>query len=125
MPDSTADLIAAGQLLATLAEPKDELSLGADFREIAVALEVASKDLRRAYELAEQTYFARLDRADREPDWIHLSLGHMTRDDIHAARADELRRARAEASRKAKQALVDLARLVGELETAPGGEDAQ
>lgn len=97
------DLIAAGKMPATTADPdKDLLAFAAEFGQLARSLKFVSESLEQAYEAAEGLHEAiarrnGIDRADRA-----------YQNDINAARRA--------ASRRAQQAMAQLARLVGELQ---------
>lgn len=97
-------LLDAGKTLAALAEPaKDLISFASEFSEVGDALRNIARAADRAVELAEDRYDAIVDaRQD------HAAA--------RRARAGDEARARDAALRGAKKALVDLARVIAELE---------
>ena len=101
---ATDTLLAAGRALAEIADPdKDLLNFGNDFRALALTLRFIGEGLDQAYETAE----------DRR-DW--LAGGYM----INTANVEyqqSVAEALGTAKRTAQRALVDLAKIVGELET--------
>lgn len=110
-------LIAAGKTLATTADPdKDLLAFASDFRELAWTLRSLGTGLDSAYEGAEGLYDARLDALDQGKLW-HVSTGRAwTRDEVALARDNEMKQARRTAARTAQKALVELSRLIRELQ---------
>lgn len=89
-------LVAAAETLAALADPgRDLLNYATDFAEIASTLWFLGKGLASVYERAADVGIERPAYAD-----------------------DLTAEARQQAARTAKKALVDLARLIGELELA-------
>lgn len=117
MPATTDTLLAAGRALAEIAEPgKDLLHFAGEFREIAVTLRSLGSGLDSAYERAEQTHDDRCDAIDRHRLWHFADAREWTRDEVALARDNEMKQARATAARTAQKMLVELSRLIGELE---------
>jgi hypothetical protein len=101
---ATDTLIEAGRTLAQLGDPdKDLLNFSNDFREIASTLRFLGEGLEKAYEAAED----RRDAIRR----AGLSIDHTNR-----AYQNDSGFALGTAKKTAQRALVDLARLVGEVE---------
>ena len=112
-PLDTPALLAAGRTLAGLARPGRDLSEFAhDFAEIGMTLKGIGAGLDTALDRAEETY----DRIIAERD--NYSAARLARD-------GEAEHARATALRTARQALVDLARVIAEIEAQiAAGESA-
>ena len=116
-PDNLAaiqPLIDAGKTLATLASPeRDLLSFGSDFSVLARDLKSISERLDAGYDGAEDRYDAVLESGPRS--WIDTPVTS-SYEVARIARNNELKQARARAIREAKQALVSLSRIIGEME---------
>lgn len=117
MTATIEQLQAAGATLAAVASPdKDLLSFAGDFDEIAATLKLIGGGLGHACEQAEDTHFGRYAALAARNLWNIAERREWTRDEIDLARDNEIKQARDTAKRTAQRALVDLARLIGELE---------
>ena len=117
MRAATETLIEAGRTLATLAEPgRDVHEFASDMLEIAETLRLAGRGLRQADERAEETRDGRLDSLAAGNLWDLRQRREWTRDEVELSHRNELAVARNTARRTAQRALVDLARLIREME---------
>lgn len=111
-------LIAAADTLAALAEPgRDLYQFASDFRELATTLKFAADGLARAQECAEDRYDAIVDGRGLT---LNVRLIGQTDDErrrrARQARDADERGARQAVARTARKALIDLARLIAEIE---------
>lgn len=115
---TVTEALDVGNRLATLGEPGKTLAdFVTDLREVATTLQMLADGAEHAEEQADTTFYDRTDALWAGWLW-KLPEGLLwTRDEIEMARDNEMRAARDTALRTAKRALVDLARVVGEMET--------
>lgn len=113
---ATETLIEAGRMLATLADPARDLhDIGGDFTELAETLRLIGGGLRDAQERADDIRDGRLDNLAAGRLW-HADGRNWTRDEVELAYRNEIVAARRTAARTAQLALVELARVIHELE---------
>ncbi len=114
-PETLQTLIAAGRVLASVQEPdKDLLSFACDLSEVALTIKMIGAGLERAVERSEDHYDAILKNGPR--DFIDTRQPAYQ----HAANARDADQALASAAaiRTAKRALIDLSKVIGEMEIA-------
>ena len=111
---ATDTLIAAGRVLA---EPGRDLdALASEFRELGASLKAIGAGLDHALDCADGTHDQRIDALADHQLWNLAERREWTRDEVELAHRNELGRARDTAKRTAQKMLVELARLIGELE---------
>lgn len=114
---ATETLIEAGRTLATIAEPDRDLhDIGSDFAELAETLRLIGGGIELAMVRAENVLDGRMESLAAGKLWNLAERREWTRDEVELSHRNELARARDTARRTAQRALVDLARLIRELE---------
>ena len=105
-------------MIATAPRPALTLTLaecGSDLCEIAETLRLLGRGMQQTDEMIATTRDDRMDALAKHQLWNLAERREWTRDEVDLTCDDELKHARETARRTAQKALVDLARVVGEL----------